>query len=189
MTFPYATDTLREPMKPHRRKHRIPRVGFYASRKGTRSAGRSSHVAGLGAAYAVEDNLEVLTEGDYDGVMGASDIEVAERFGVALEAAVRTNDREIVYPLLAPDVEWVTPKRTLHGIDEMRREWTWGSSPESFDYEFEKGDWVDDGDGRRSCDVREIYRLKDTGDFAYSHRRRIQLTIHDGKITRYEMVG
>ena len=121
--------------------------------------------------------------------MGAQDVEVAERFRVALEAAVKTNDREAVYTLLAPDVEWVTPKRTLHGIDEMRREWTWGSSPESFAYEFEEGDWVNDGDGRVVCDVREIYRVKETGDFAYSRRRRIQLTIDAGKITRYEMVG
>ena len=122
-------------------------------------------------------------------MMGAQDVEVAERFRVALEAAVRTNDREAVYNLLAPDVEWVMPKRTLRGIDEMRREWTWGSSPESFDYEFEEGDWVDDGDGRLGCDVREIYRLKETGDFAYARRRRIQVTISEGKITRYEMIG
>jgi len=122
-------------------------------------------------------------------VVGTHDVEIAERFRLALEAAIRTNDREVVYTLLAPDVEWVTPKRTLHGIDEMRREWTWGSSPESFDYEFEEDDWVDDGDGRFACDVREIYRLKETGDFAYSRRRRIELRIHEGKITRYEVTG
>lgn len=121
--------------------------------------------------------------------MGAQDVEIAERFRVALEAAVRTGDREAVYTLLAPDVEWVTPKRTLHGIDQMRRELTWGSSPESFAYEFEEGDWVDNGDGRVACDVREIYRLKETGDFAYSRRLRVQLTIHEGKITRYEIAG
>jgi ketosteroid isomerase-like protein len=121
--------------------------------------------------------------------MVAQDVAIAERFRVALEAAVRTNAREAVYALLAPDVEWVTPKRTLHGVDEMRREWTWGSSPESFDYEFEVSDWADDGEGQLGCDVREIYRLKETGDFAYSRRRRIQLTIREGKITRYEMTG
>jgi ketosteroid isomerase-like protein len=121
--------------------------------------------------------------------MDVQDVKVAERFRVALEAAVRTDDREAVYALLAPDVEWVTPKRTLRGIDEMRRKWTWGSSPESFDYEFEEGEWVDDGEGRLGCDVREIYRLKDSGDVAYARRRRVQLTIHRGKITRYEMVG
>ena len=48
---------------------------------------------------------------------------------------------------------------------------------------------MDDGDGRFACDVREIYRLKETGDFAYSRRRRIELRIHEGKITRYEVTG
>jgi hypothetical protein len=52
--------------------------------------------------------------------MAAEDVQVADRFRVALEAAVRTDDREAVSPLLAPDVEWVMPQRTLHGIDEMR---------------------------------------------------------------------
>jgi ketosteroid isomerase-like protein len=121
--------------------------------------------------------------------MSAQDVQLAQQFRLALETAIRTNEREVVYLLLAPDVEWVTPKRTLHGIDEMRREWTWGSTPESFEYEFEEGDWVDEGDGRLACDVLEIYRMKETGDFAYSRRRRIQLTIRHGKITRYEMTG
>jgi ketosteroid isomerase-like protein len=119
--------------------------------------------------------------------MAVEDVEVAERFRVALETAVCTNDRELVYALLAPDVEWVTPQRTLHGIDEMKEDWTWGSSPESFEYAFEEGDWVDQGDGRLVCDVRQVYRLSETGDFAYERNRRVQLTIRDGKISRYEM--
>jgi ketosteroid isomerase-like protein len=56
--------------------------------------------------------------------MAAEAVEVAEGFRAALDAAVRTNDREAVYALLAPDVEWVMPQRTLHGIDEMRASWT-----------------------------------------------------------------
>ena len=119
--------------------------------------------------------------------MAAEDVELAERFRVALEAAVRTDDREAVYALLAPDVEWVTPQRTLHGVDEMRESWTWGSSPETFEYVFEKGDWVDHGDGRLSCDVHQVYRLKETGDFAYERNRRVQLTVRNGEISRYEM--
>ncbi len=118
--------------------------------------------------------------------MASDDVAVAERFRVALETAVRTGDREAVYALLAPDVEWVTPRRTLRGLEELRQEWTWGSSPESFDYEFEEGDWIDD-DGLLGCDVREIYRLKETGDFAYSRDLRVQLTIRQGKIVRYEL--
>ena len=119
--------------------------------------------------------------------MAAQDVDVAERFRVALEAAVRTGDREAVYELLAPEVEWVMPQRTLRGLDEMRREWTWGSSPESFEYEFEDGGWADDGDGRLVCDVQEVYRLKKTGEFAYRRTVRIELTIRNGKIDRYEL--
>ena len=119
--------------------------------------------------------------------MAAEDVEVAERFRVALEEAVRTADREAVFTLLAPDVEWVIPQRTLHGIDEMRESWTWGSSPETFDYAFEEGGWIDDGDGCLSCDVHQIYRLKETGDFAYERNLRVLLTIRNGKISRYEM--
>src|SRR6266516_2057464 len=99
--------------------------------------------------------------------MASEDVGVAERFREALEVAVRTGDREAVYALLASDVEWVTPQRMLYGIDEMREQWTWGSTPEVFDYEFEEGRWVDEGEGRLACDVRQVYRLKDTGDFAY----------------------
>ena len=36
-------------------------------------------------------------------------------------------------------------------------------------------------------DFREIYRVKDTGDFAYERARRIELTIRGDKITRYEL--
>jgi hypothetical protein len=35
--------------------------------------------------------------------------------------------------------------------------------------------------------VRETYRMKETGDFAYARERRIELTIREGMITRYEM--
>ena len=119
--------------------------------------------------------------------MAAEDMEVAERFRAALEAAVRTGERDPVFALLASDVEWVTPQRTLRGIDEMRTGWTWGSSPDSFEYAFEEADWTDLGDGCLVCEVRQVYRLKESGDFAYERNRRVQLTIRDGKVSRYEM--
>jgi ketosteroid isomerase-like protein len=120
-------------------------------------------------------------------LMAAADVDVAERFRVALEGAVRTGDREAVYELLAPDVTWVIPQRTLRGLDEMRQDWSWGSAPETFDYEFEEGGWVDVGDERVACEVQEIYRMKNTGEFAYRRTVRVELTIHDGKIDRYEL--
>jgi ketosteroid isomerase-like protein len=117
----------------------------------------------------------------------AEDVEVAGQFLTALEEAAESGDREAVYPLLAPNVEWVTPKRTLRGIDEIREELTWGSPPEKLDLEFQAGDWVDLGERGAGCDVHEIYRWKETTEVSYERDRRIELTIRDGKISRYEM--
>ena len=119
--------------------------------------------------------------------MPAEDMEVAGQFLAALEAAAQSGDREAVYPLLAPDVEWVTPKRILRGIDEIREELTWGSPPDKLDLEFEAGDWRDLGDGRVASDVHQVYRWKETGEVSYERDRRIEVTIRDGKISRYEM--
>ena len=119
--------------------------------------------------------------------MRAEGVEIAGAFLAALEEAAESGDREAVYPLLAPDVELVTPKRTLRGIDEIREELTWGSPPENLDLEFQAGEWVDLDDRGVACDVHEIYRWKETGEVSYERDRRIELTIGDGKISRYEM--
>ena len=67
----------------------------------------------------------------------------------------------------------MTPQRTLHGLDETRRDWSWASSPETFDYEFEHGAWMDQGADCVACEVQEDYRLKSTGDFAYRRTVRV----------------
>ena len=92
--------------------------------------------------------------------MGADDLEIARRFRIALEAAAKSGDREALYPFLAADVEWVTPKRTLHGIDEVKEELIWGSPDENLELEFEEGEWVELGDGRLVLDVHQVYRVK-----------------------------
>jgi ketosteroid isomerase-like protein len=120
-------------------------------------------------------------------VVGAEDLEVAARFRAALETAVRTGDHEAVLELAAPDVEWVTPQRTLNGVDELRTWRLWGSSAEAFDFEFAEGDWVDHGDGRLECEVKQVYRVKETGDLAYERVRRVEVTVQDGRISRYEL--
>jgi len=120
-------------------------------------------------------------------VVGAEDLEVAARFRAALETAVRTGDHEAVVELVAPDVEWVTPQRTLNGVDELRTWRLWGSSAEAFDFEFAEGDWVDHGDGRLECEVKQVYRVKETGDLAYERVRRVEVTVQDGRISRYEL--
>jgi ketosteroid isomerase-like protein len=119
--------------------------------------------------------------------MDARDLELATRFRFALEEAATTGDWTSVYPCLAPDVEWVTPKRTLTGIEEVEHDLIWGSPPELLDVEFEVGDWVDLGEGRLAVGVHEVYRMKGSGDFAYERDRSIEITIRESKISRYEM--
>ena len=119
--------------------------------------------------------------------MEPDDLELVTRFRVALEQAATTGDWTDVYPCLAADVEWVTPKRTLTGIDEVERDLIWGTPPEHLDQEFQVGDWAGLGEGRAAVEVRRIYRVKGTGDFAYQRDLRIEITIRDGKIGRYEI--
>src|SRR5207248_3547549 len=104
-----------------------------------------------------------------------------------LAEAATTGDRSRVYPLLAPDVAWLTPKRDVHGVDGARDELSWIAPPDNLDVEFGEPRLTDLGDGRIVSDVRETYRVKATGDRAYVRERRIDLTIRDGKIARYEM--
>jgi hypothetical protein len=71
----------------------------------------------------------------------AHELAIARQFRVALEHAAKTGEWTLVYPCLAPDVEWITPQRTLTGIDAVKHDLTWGSPPEKLDVEFEIGDW------------------------------------------------
>jgi ketosteroid isomerase-like protein len=119
--------------------------------------------------------------------MSAEDLELAQQFLDALAVAAKTGDRNAVYPLLAPDVEWVMPKRDLRGIDEVRDQLSWVSPPDNLDVDFDPPEVTDLGDGRISSDVHEIYRVRETGEFAYARDRRVELTIRDGTVARYEM--
>ena len=58
---------------------------------------------------------------------------------------------------------------------------------DNLDVELDEPELTDLGGGRIVSDVHETYRVKDTGDYAYACDRRIDLTIRDGKIARYEM--
>jgi ketosteroid isomerase-like protein len=119
--------------------------------------------------------------------VSAGDLELARQFLDVLATAARTGDRDALYSLLAADVEWVTPKRDLRGVDDARDELTWIRPPDNLDVEFDEPSLTDLGDGHIVSDVHETYRVKGTGDYAYACDRRIELTIRDGKIARYEM--
>jgi ketosteroid isomerase-like protein len=119
--------------------------------------------------------------------MSEADLELARQFLDVLAGAAGTGDREAIYPLLAPDIEWVTPQRELHGIEEARDELTWISPRETLDVEYDQLQMTDLGEGRILSNVHETFRMKGSGAFAYARDRQIDLTIRDGKIVRYEM--
>jgi hypothetical protein len=119
--------------------------------------------------------------------MGTDIAEIATDFLTALEAAATTGERAPVYPFLAADVEWVTPQRSLFGLDAIKEELTWADPPDKLDLAFERGDLVLLGEGRVASDIRQNYTLKTTGEFAYTRVRRVELTVRDGKVSRYEM--
>jgi len=120
--------------------------------------------------------------------MSAEDLEVARQFIDTLAAAAQSGNLEEVYPLLDPDVHWMTPQRDLRGIDEVSTLFSWYSPDEIIhEVEFEIGELADLGGGKFATDFQEIYRTKETGEFAYARDRRIVLTIREGKIASYEM--
>jgi ketosteroid isomerase-like protein len=119
--------------------------------------------------------------------VSADELEVAKRFLEALAATAKTGDRDALYPFLARNVAWLTPQRELRGLDEVRDQLTWLLPKERLEIEFEEEEITDLGDGRIVSDVHETYRMKGSGDFAYARDRRIELTIREGKIARYEM--
>jgi ketosteroid isomerase-like protein len=119
--------------------------------------------------------------------VSAGDLELARQFLAALAAAAKSGDRDALYAFLAPDVEWVTPQRELHGVEEARDQLSWIRPPDNLDIEFSEPELTDLGEGRIVADVHETYRMSGTGELAYARDRRIELTIRDGRIARYEM--
>jgi len=121
--------------------------------------------------------------------MSVEDLAVARVFLDALTSAVRSGDRDGLFPLLASDVEWETPLRSVRGLDELRNEpgWPWSVPRPAFDVDVEEKGTVDLGAGRIVADFREIYRMKETGDVAYARDRQIELVIRGEKIARYEL--
>ena len=117
--------------------------------------------------------------------MSEEDVEVVRRF----RAAVRDDDRESAAAVLAPDVEWVVSKnKTLHGVDEVANHYLGKSpgGPENLDVESDLGELEHGGGGRVSAVNHQIFRWKESGELAYERRARIDYTIRDGKIVRYE---
>lgn len=119
--------------------------------------------------------------------MSDSDVQLAREFLDALAVAAKTGEADAIYPLLAPDVEWRTPQLDLRSIGEVRERMEWLSPPEHLELEFEEPELSDLGSGRIVTEVREVYRVKGTGEFAYNRDRRIELRVREGKIAQYEL--
>jgi ketosteroid isomerase-like protein len=119
--------------------------------------------------------------------MSLTNVEAANDFRAALEAALRTGECEGVLTLLSPDIEWVMPQHTLHKAAEIEEDLKRLQPPPSLDVEFESENWVDYGEGRLSCEVHAAHRSRSTGELAYTRDRTILLTVHEAKIARCEM--
>jgi ketosteroid isomerase-like protein len=119
--------------------------------------------------------------------MSADDVAFARRFLEVLATGAQTGDLDGVFPFLAPDIEWLTPQRDLRTLGEVREGLALYSPRETLDIDFDQDELVDLGGGVIALDFRELYRTKSTGELAYTRERRIQLTVREGKIARYEM--
>lgn len=117
----------------------------------------------------------------------SEDLETASQFLEALANAAETGEREQIFRFLAADIEWANDKRTLRGIDEIRSDLTWLGPPDNLDVEFEQEEPRDLGDGHIVVDVHETYRLRASREFAYARDLRVELSVRDGTVARYEM--
>jgi hypothetical protein len=119
--------------------------------------------------------------------MPAPDLDTAQQFQSAAEDALRTGDFEPLVAFLAEDVELVMPVHTLRGVDALTEELSRARPGESFDLEFESGEWEHRGNGRLFCEIRVLYVSKVADNLSYSRDRSFELTISEGKVSRFEM--
>jgi len=117
--------------------------------------------------------------------VSVEDVEIVRRWREVLV----DDDTEAAAPLLAPDVEWVVVSgESLRGIDEVRKYYAGSGSgePENLEVEFDPGELEDLGDGHVSALNHQVCRWKETGELASERRARIEYTIREGRIVRYE---
>ncbi|HLG07914.1 MAG TPA: nuclear transport factor 2 family protein [Gaiellaceae bacterium] len=117
--------------------------------------------------------------------MSVEDVEIVRRWREVLV----DDDTEAAAALLAADLEWVVVSgESLRGIEEVRKYYAGSGSggPENLDVEFDPGELEDLGDGHVSALNHQIYRWKETGELAHERWARIEYTIREGRIVRYE---
>ena len=64
---------------------------------------------------------------------------------------------------------------------------TWWNPPDKLDLEFERGELIELGDGRLAVRGAPGLHAEGDGRVRVQRRRRVELTVRDGKVSRYEM--
>ena len=97
--------------------------------------------------------------------------------------AVVANDFDAAERLLAPDVETVTPRGTVHGIPACRQVLQKASGDEQFAVEQAEPEF-EDVEGDVVARTHEIARWRATGELAYERDFAVRLTLDSERIVR-----
>ena len=97
--------------------------------------------------------------------------------------AVAAHDFEAAKELLDPDVETVTPRATLGGVEACRQVLQKASGDEQFAME-QAGPEFEDIEGDLIARTHEIARWRETGEVAYERDFALRLTLDDERIVR-----
>lgn len=118
--------------------------------------------------------------------MDTDHLVLARRFHEAMDGSL-----EELFALLCDDVQWVTERRTLSGLAEMREKLRTGAREghESLDREYDIGEWERESDGVVTCRSQITLRWKETGELATACDVHETVTFRDGKVARYERRG
>jgi ketosteroid isomerase-like protein len=110
---------------------------------------------------------------------------VAVKFARARQfiEAVAAHDLKAATELLDPDVETVTPRGTLRGIEACRQVLQKASGDEQFAMEQAEPDF-EDIDGDVIARTHEIARWRETGELAYERDFAVRLTLEGDRILR-----
>ena len=97
--------------------------------------------------------------------------------------AVVAHDFEAAEVLLDPDVETVTPRGTLRGIQACQQVLQKASGDEQFELEQAEPEF-EEIDGDVIARTHEIARWRETGDVAYERDFELRLTLKDDRVVR-----
>ena len=97
--------------------------------------------------------------------------------------AVLARDLDAAEKFLDPDVETVTPRGSVHGIDACRQVLQKASGDEQFEVE-QKEPELEEAGGDVIARTREIARWRETGDVAYERDFAVRLTFEDERVVK-----